>query len=109
MGYTYLLVNIASISIPFIFSFHPKLKFYKRWRAFWPAMAITAGLFILWDVLYTSLGVWSFNADYLIGINLANLPLEEWLFFICIPYACVFTYHCFDQLISKKKLHSLEA
>lgn len=100
--YTYLLVNFFTIIVPFIFSFHPKLKFYKTWRAFFPAVIITAIFFLLWDEYFTQLGVWGFNKQYLIGIFVGHLPLEELLFFFCIPYACVYTYHCLDLFIQKQ-------
>ena len=96
MRYTYLLVNFFTIIIPFIFSFHPKLNFHKTWSAFFPAVFITGVIFIAWDVYFTSLGVWGFNSQHLVGVEVFNLPLEEILFFFCIPYACVFTYHCLD-------------
>lgn len=101
MKYTYLLINFFTIIVPFIYSFHPKLNFYKTWKAFFPAVVITGLLFILWDVYFTGIGVWGFNKQYLIGVFIANLPLEEVLFFFCIPYACVFTYHCLDIFIQK--------
>ncbi len=101
MSYTYLLIDFFTIIVPFLFSFHPKLNFYKTWRAFFPAVIITGLIFVLWDVYFTALGVWGFNAQYLLGISIGNLPLEEVLFFFCIPYACVFTYHCLDLFIKK--------
>lgn len=99
--YTYLLVNLLSISIPFIATFDKRLKFYKEWKYFLPAMFITLAFFIAWDVLYTQWGIWGFNERYLTGIKIINLPLEEWLFFVSIPYACVFTYHALKYLIKK--------
>jgi len=65
-------------------------------------MFITASFFILWDVWFTEMGVWSFNAKYLLGINILNLPLEEWMFFFTIPYACVFIYECLKCWFSIK-------
>ncbi len=101
---TYLLINLASISIPFIYSFHPRLQFHKTWFALWPAILITGVLFIAWDILFTEWGVWGFNPRYLLGVDLLNLPVEEWLFFICIPYACVFTYASLSKLTEKDLL-----
>ena len=69
-------------------------------------MIIPALLYINWDFYFTSKGVWSFNEDYITGIKLFNLPLEEVLFFLLVPYCCVFIYACirsyFPQLKNKK-------
>ena len=109
MKYTYLLIDFFTIIVPFIFSFHPKIRFDKKWKFFFPAVVLVAIIFIIWDDIFTSMGVWQFNNDYLLDIYLFNLPIEEILFFICIPYSCVFTYYCLDKFYNLKWNSRLEA
>lgn len=101
MWHLYLLLDLASLSIPFLFSFHPKIQFYKLWKYFFPAVIIMMMIFVTWDIIFTHLGYWGFNETYLSGYEIGNLPLEEWLFFICIPYACIFTIYSFKNLLPK--------
>jgi len=107
--YTYLLVNLACIAIPFIASFYPRHAFFKQWRYFLPANLFIAILFIAWDYYFTEMGIWGFNKDYLTGIYLGVLPLEELMFFFAIPYACVFTYFALSYLIKKNPFKQIQS
>lgn len=102
--YLYLIIDLSAVAIPFAASFHPKTPFYRHWKNFGIALFIAAAFFILWDELFTRIGVWGVNERYITGIYISALPLEAVLFFICIPYACVFTYFALNQLVEKDYL-----
>lgn len=104
--YTYFLILACSLAGPLALSFDKKVGFYKKWKWFFPAIIIPAVIYIVWDIYFTSKGVWSFNEKYVTGIKLYNLPIEEVLFFFIVPYCCVFIYECircyFPALKNKK-------
>jgi len=91
-NFTYALLLAGSVLAPFALSFDKKVAFYRRWKALFPATLITAAVFIVWDIYFTKHNVWWFNKDFVTGLFIAGLPIEEWLFFIIIPYCCIFIY-----------------
>jgi lycopene cyclase domain-containing protein len=102
--YLYLSLELACLLIPLLASFLPKAPFYKKWKYLLPAIVVPAIFFIVWDAIFVHMNVWGFNERYVTGIYLGPLPLEEVLFFVCIPYACVFTYFALTHLIEKDYL-----
>lgn len=99
--FLYLSLNILTISFPLVRSFEPKIHFARKWSALFPAIVFTAAFFLVWDHWFTVMGVWEFNPRYLLGIYLFELPLEEWLFFITVPFACVFIYEVLKYFFPK--------
>jgi len=106
-NYLYLFLDLISISFPLAFSFYPSANFSKKWKYLWPSILITALIFISWDIAFTNRGVWGFNPKYILGIYFFNLPLEEVLFFVCIPYACVFLYEELNHFVGRDWLEEL--
>ncbi|MES2430024.1 MAG: lycopene cyclase domain-containing protein [Bacteroidota bacterium] len=92
--FTYFVILIASLAGPLCLSFDKKVAFYKNWKYLFPAMLFPAIFYIVWDFYFTDKGVWSFNDNYVSGLNIYNLPVEEVLFFFVIPYCCMFIYEC---------------
>ena len=107
MNSLYLWLNIGSVAIPLLYSFHPKLQLYKKFHWLLLSLMLTMGVFIPWDVIFTINGVWGFNSDYFLGFEIFSLPLEEWLFFICIPFACVFTHYALLLYFPNLKLNKV--
>nr|WP_262914606.1 lycopene cyclase domain-containing protein [Pontibacter vulgaris] len=97
-------LNIFTILFPLLLSFDKRVAFYRNWASLFPAILVNAAVFMVWDALFTEAGVWGFNAEYLTGIYFFGLPLEEVLFFITVPYACVFIYEVLNAYISKDLL-----
>jgi lycopene cyclase domain-containing protein len=105
---TYLILMLFTIAFPLASSWDKRVYYAKQWKYMWPGMLITAAFMIGWDIYFTKIGVWAFNDAYVLGLYLFGLPIEEWLFFFCVPFSCIFIYEVvkfyFPATIWQKKI-----
>lgn len=88
----YLILDGLVVLIPLVYSFEKRVQYYKTWNALFRAIGLTMIPFISWDILFTHFRVWHFNPAYTSSLDIAGLPLAEWLFFIVVPYSCLYIY-----------------
>jgi len=100
-NYTYLILMFATIAFPLVLSFDKNVQYYKKLKYILPAIFIAGAIFIVWDINFTRSRVWGFNPDYLIGKDMLSLPIEEWLFFLVVPYSTVFIYEVLKFYLKK--------
>jgi len=90
--YLYLVLNLLCLSYPVYKSFDKRVNYYKNWKnvivAIFPMLVYMA----TWDVIFTNNEVWGFNPKYNISVHFLGLPIEEWMFFICVPFSSLFIY-----------------
>ena len=87
--WTYFIILGLSVLYPVAQSFEKRVYMFRKFRFIYPGILFSATLFIIWDVFFTRHGIWGFNHSYTRDFYLLGLPIEEWLFFLVIPY-CIF-------------------
>ena len=80
------------------------MNFIRFWKPFFSAIILVGLFFIIWDIYFAFENVWGFNNEYLIGIWWFKLPLEEWFFFLLIPYASNFIHYSLEYFFPKLEL-----
>ena len=88
--YAYLLFNLCIFVAGMVFFRISKNP--PSVRGFFNAYLMVSLPFIIWDSWAVSQGHWSFNPDYIIGLYIGNLAVEEVLFFITVPFAMASVY-----------------
>ena len=91
-NFSYLLILIGTIAAPLFYSFEKQLSFYTNLKYLLPAMLFTGAIFIIIDLRFEQRAIWRFNPEFTIGVNILNLPIEEWLYFIAVPFLGVAVY-----------------
>jgi len=98
MRYTYLIIDLLILAVPLLATFHPRIRYDRCFPALALSVAVVSPCYLAWDALATRWGEWSFNARYVTGLDLLNLPAEEVLFFLVVPYSCLFIYEALGRL-----------
>jgi len=87
----YLVFNIIVLSGPLFFGSLQRFYFWNYWKQAVVSVLISAVPFLFWDISVTGRH-WFFADEYTLGFRILNLPFEEILFFITVPFACLFTW-----------------
>lgn len=98
-NFGYFSILFFTILFPFIFSFEKSIQYFKNWKYVFYAFLIVGIPFIIWDSIFNANKIWEFNEDFVIGADIFGLPIEEVLFFICIPFSTLFFYELSTKLI----------
>lgn len=100
----YLILNILIIVIPFFLLFEKKINYYKKLPAVILSVFVIGIIYVFWDILATKRGDWSFNEAFVGRFYLIGLPIEEILFFITVPFSCIFIYETFAHYLKDKQI-----
>lgn len=78
-------------------------RVYRRPARLAATVAPVVVVFGGWDLLAHRVGHWSFSDRYTLGVRLAGLPVEEWLFFLVVPICTVLTYEAVGRLLDRRR------
>lgn len=85
-------ILVIILLIPVYFIFSGKTGYIKNFRYVLPAIFVSAFLFLLWDIKFTDVGIWSYKEKFTLGVFHKGLPLEQWLFYFIVPFSALFVY-----------------
>lgn len=88
MHFEYLIFNFLIIIGPVLVIIFSKTAIKPLLLPSTISIVSTASAFLIWDHFATGL-FWVFNERFITGIKITNLPIEEILFFITVPFACL--------------------
>jgi len=85
--FEYLILDVIILFSPFL-----GRMFYKNFsmpnvKYFLISTFLASIIFLIWDFLVTNRW-WHFNDEYLIGLKVFNLPIEEVIFFPAVSFSC---------------------
>lgn len=105
MPFEYSILLLIAFLPTFLLSFHPRSELFgsRRWVAILVAILVAIPFWV-WDVYATDRGHWEFNPKYILGPKILNLPLEEVLFFLTVPFSCQYLYRVISEYTTWQNL-----
>ncbi len=97
-------ICLLVLALPLALSFDRKVAFWRKWPQVFPAALVVVLVYGGWDIWKTTEAVWGFNPRYAGELRILHLPPGEWLFFVCVPYACLFILECVRAYFADRTL-----
>lgn len=90
---TYLLILAACLLATLPLELFLRVRVYARWPQLVGTLLPVCVAFVAWDLIAIHARWWTYDARYLVGLDIpGQLPIEELLFFVVVPVCAVLTY-----------------
>lgn len=83
-NYLYLLILLVLAGITLFLFIKKSIVFIMEFKYMLPAVIFSGTIFIMLNIRFLQAGIIRFNENFLVGKNILNLPVEEWLFLLII-------------------------
>lgn len=104
MNYYYLLINLALLVFSFVLALDKKSQAIRSWKLMLPAVVVSGLLFSIIAFILNQFKVSVFNDEYLFGIRILQLPIEEVLFHFLLAFAGLNVYVVLNEHFPKNNL-----
>jgi lycopene cyclase domain-containing protein len=107
--FRYLLLLAACVAVTLPLELVLGVRVYRQPRRLITTVLPVAAVFAVWDRIGVAHGDWRFAGTYTIGLRIAGLPLEEWLFVLVIPICAVMAYEAVGRHVPRPRTVSQPA
>lgn len=104
MNYYYLLINLALLILSFALALDKKARPVTSWKLMIPAVLVSGVLFSIIAFILNQFKVSIFNAEYIIGAHILQLPIEEVLSHFLLAFAGLNIYVVLNERFPKNGL-----
>ena len=99
----YLLLDLLILAAPLALSFDRRVRYVRRWPAVLASALLIVLVYGIWDAWMSFRGDWAFNSRYAGQARWLWLPPGEWLFFLVVPFSCLFVYEVVRAYLPEKQ------
>jgi lycopene cyclase domain-containing protein len=89
---TYLALLFICLLVGFLLQRRYKIHLYHSFKEELVFVLILLIIMIPMDIYAVAHGVWAFPGDGILGVHIFNLPIEEYLFVLVVPYFVLIMY-----------------
>ncbi|AOP54811.1 lycopene beta-cyclase subunit alpha [Brevibacterium aurantiacum] len=98
-AFEYLLLMGACLLITLPLELLFSARVYRRPKLLIGSLIPIILIFSLWDIIAIDRDHWTYNQQFVTGIHIGNLPLEELVFFIVIPICALLSYEAVGTVL----------
>lgn len=99
-AFEYLLLMGACLLITLPLELLFSARVYRRPQLLIGSLIPIVLVFSLWDIFAISRDHWTYNQQFVTGIHIGNLPLEEIVFFVVIPICALLSYEAVGTVLN---------